>query len=56
MTAGGVSTEAPTDMFYGDRSAGIRDPSGNQWWIATHIEDVPEDEVARRCAAKLPAK
>jgi PhnB protein len=35
-------------MFYGDRSAGIVDPFGNHWWIHTHIEDVPPDEMARR--------
>ena len=38
----------PTDQFYGDRSAGVRDAAGNLWWIATHVEDVPEDELAKR--------
>ena len=33
---------APQDEFYGDRSAGIRDRWNNQWWIATHIEDVDQ--------------
>ncbi|MFI5134534.1 MAG: VOC family protein [Chitinophagales bacterium] len=48
MAAGGVSLREPTDEFYGDRSAGIKDPSGNQWWMATHIEDVSPEEMKRR--------
>ena len=34
--------------FNGDRSAGVRDSAGNLWWIATHVEDVPEEEMAKR--------
>jgi PhnB protein len=41
VAAGGVSTEEPADQFYGDRRAGVRDPCGNTWWLATHIKDVP---------------
>jgi PhnB protein len=48
LAAGGTSEREPTDQFYGDRSAGVRDSSGNLWWIATHVEDVPEDEMAKR--------
>lgn len=51
LTAGATSVQEPQDMFYGDRNAGVRDPFGNQWWIGTHIEDVPPDEVARRAQA-----
>jgi PhnB protein len=36
LEAGGTSLEEPVDQFYGDREAGIRDPTGNVWWIATH--------------------
>lgn len=50
VEAGGRSLREPADMFYGDRSGGVADPSGNQWWIATHIEDVEPDEIARRAA------
>lgn len=42
------SLREPEDQFYGDRMAGVRDPAGNCWWIATHVEDVPEDELAAR--------
>lgn len=48
LAAGGMSARAPTDQFYGDRSAGVRDTAGNLWWIATHVEDVPEDVLAKR--------
>jgi PhnB protein len=48
VEAGARSVREPEDMFYGDRSGGVEDPSGNQWWIATHIEDVSPEEMARR--------
>ena len=51
LQAGATSTSEPTDQFYGDRSAGIKDPIGNQWWIATHKEDVPPEEIAKRAEA-----
>ena len=48
VAAGAASVQAPVDQFYGDRSGGVRDPFGNMWWIATHIEDVPPVELKRR--------
>ena len=48
LAAGAKSEREPTDQFYGDRSAGVRDSAGNLWWIATHVEDVPEEEMAKR--------
>ena len=36
LEAGGTSLGEPIDQFYGDREAGIKDPTGNVWWIATH--------------------
>jgi uncharacterized glyoxalase superfamily protein PhnB len=53
VRAGGTSIAKPTDQFYGDRSGGVRDACGNQWWIGTHTEDVPADELARRAAAAM---
>lgn len=58
LEAGATSLREPADQFYGDRSGGVRDPVGNLWWIATHVEDVPEEELARRAAeaaAEQPA-
>ena len=48
INAKGISLREPTDEFYGDRSAGIRDEWNNQWWFATHIEDVSDEEMERR--------
>ena len=50
IAAGGVSVMEPADQIYGDRHGGVKDPSGNTWWIATHFEDVSNDEMARRMA------
>ena len=48
LKAGGTSVRELTDEFYGDRVGGVQDPCGNQWWIATRIEDVSPEELARR--------
>ncbi len=40
LRAGATTIEAPSDKPYGDRSAGVKDPWGNSWFIATHIKDV----------------
>ena len=48
LEAGATSVREPQNEFYGDRSAGVRDAAGNTWWIATHVEDVSEEEMARR--------
>jgi PhnB protein len=40
LEAGGTSLREPADQPYGDRAAGVQDPFGNSWWIATHIRDV----------------
>jgi PhnB protein len=38
------------DMFFGDRFGILKDRFGMRWSIATHIEDVPEDELRKRAA------
>jgi PhnB protein len=53
IEAGAVSVMEPTTQFYGDRHGGVKDPSGNFWWIATHVEDVPPDELARRAESYM---
>ncbi|MFZ1280336.1 MAG: VOC family protein [Ignavibacteriaceae bacterium] len=52
IKAGGVSLIKPANQFYGDRNAGVQDPSGNKWWIATHVEDVSAEEMERRSRDK----
>jgi uncharacterized glyoxalase superfamily protein PhnB len=51
LKAGATSLMEPADQFYGDRNAGVSDPNGNQWWIATHVEDMSPEELQRRAAA-----
>ena len=54
LAAGATSTMEPKDQFYGDRTAGVVDGNGNHWWLGTHIEDVPHDELERRAKAAMP--
>jgi PhnB protein len=51
VKAGGKVVAKPANQFYGDRSGGVVEPSGNTIWIATHIEDVPPAELQRRASA-----
>ena len=48
LKAGATSVRAPENAFYGDRTSAIQDPFGNSWGIATHVEDVPPDELKKR--------
>jgi PhnB protein len=50
LKAGATPETEPSDQFYGDRSGGVRDPAGNRWYIATHIEDVSPAELKKRAA------
>ena len=52
LKAGATTITEPAVQFYGDRSAGVRGPAGNMWWIATHVEDIDHDELVRRSAAQ----
>jgi PhnB protein len=48
----GAKLERPVaDQFYGDRNGTIQDPYGHVWTIATHKEDVSQEEMERRAAA-----
>ena len=51
LDVGATSLREPADQFFGDRSAGVQDAAGNQWWMATHVEDVSPEELAKRAAA-----
>jgi PhnB protein len=41
------------DQFYGDRSGRLEDPYGHLWAVATHVEDVPPEEMQRRFDAMM---
>ena len=55
--AAGAKEDRPVqDQFYGDRSGSVIDPFGHKWFVATHKEDVPPEEMKRRMAeAMTPA-
>jgi PhnB protein len=48
VDAGGTITMPIEDMFWGDRFGQVTDPFGHVWQIATHVEDVAPDEMAKR--------
>jgi uncharacterized glyoxalase superfamily protein PhnB len=50
IEAGATPVREPEDTFYGDRSGGVTDGQGNQWWFSSHVEDVSPKEMARRAA------
>jgi PhnB protein len=48
LQAGAKPLRQLENQFYGDRTGQFEDPFGHRWSIATHIEDVPPDEMQRR--------
>jgi PhnB protein len=55
VAAGATLERAVEDQFYGDRGGQVRDPFGHIWWVSTHIEDVPAEEMKRRADALFGA-
>lgn len=53
LEAGATSTMEPADQFWGDRLAAVKDRFGNIWNLATHVEDVSEEELQRRMAERF---
>jgi PhnB protein len=53
ISAGAKEVEAVTDRFYGDRSGQFEDPFGHRWSVASHVEDVPPDEMEKRAAQMM---
>lgn len=51
IAAGAKSVREPADQPYGDRTGGVEDAFGNQWWIAVHFEDVSSEELEKRMKA-----
>ena len=56
VAAGARLIDRVEDKFYGDRLGTIEDPFGHRWYVSTHIEDVPPEEIARRAAAAMQAQ
>ena len=53
VAAGGKLEMPPTDMFYGERSAVVRDPFGHRWMLGHAIESVTPEEMQRRYTAMM---
>jgi PhnB protein len=47
LAAGAKSLREPVDQPYGDRTCGVLDPFGYRWWFATHVKDVPKQELEK---------
>ncbi len=52
IAAGARAVMMPEPRFYGALDGGVEDDAGNLWWIATQVEDLPPEEIARRAAAE----
>ena len=48
IDAGARSLQSVEDRFYGDRLGAFEDPFGHHWNVASHVEDVPPDEMSKR--------
>jgi PhnB protein len=53
VDAGATLTMPVDDMFWGDRFGSVTDPYGHSWSVATHIEDIPPEEMAERGKAAM---
>ena len=53
----GAKAQRPVEnQFYGDRSGTLEDPFGHVWTVATHVEDVPPEEMKRRAEAAMKSE
>lgn len=48
LAQGAKELDPVKDQFYGDRSGAFEDPFGHRWNVASHVEDVPPDEMEKR--------
>ena len=55
IAAGATVTMEIADQFWGDRFGSVQDPFGHVWSIATHVEDVPPEEMAERAKEAMAA-
>jgi PhnB protein len=52
IAKGARVVKSMSDQFYGDRAGTVEDLFGHVWTIATHLEDLPSEEILRRAAEK----
>ncbi len=53
VKAGATALRPVEDQFYGDRSGQFEDPFGHHWNVASHVEDVPPAEMAKRASEAM---
>ena len=53
LGAGAKELRPVETQFYGDRMGLLEDPFGHRWSIASHVEDVPAEEMGRRAAEAM---
>ena len=53
VKAGAKALRPVENQFYGDRTGQFEDPFGHRWSVATHVEDVSPDEMAKRAAEAM---
>jgi PhnB protein len=55
LKEGATALRPVENQFYGDRTGQFEDPFGHRWSVATHVEDVPPDEMTKRAAEAMGA-
>ena len=55
IDAGATTTMEIQDQFWGDRFGSLLDPYGHAWGLATHVEDIPPEEMAERSKQAMEA-
>jgi PhnB protein len=53
VAAGATAVRPVENQFYGDRTGQFEDPFGHRWSVATHVEDVPPEEMEKRAAEAM---
>lgn len=53
INAGAKEERKVENQFYGDRAGQFVDPFGHKWFVASHVEDIPEEEMKKRAAAAM---
>ena len=51
VAAGGTAAMPVADMFWGDRAGQIKDPFGYSWMIATHTQDLNQEQIRKGAEA-----
>ena len=53
VKAGAKMLRPVEEKFYGDRAGQFEDPFGHRWSVATHVEDMSPEEMAKRAAGGM---